>query len=435
MGARDTALAVLLSCRRQDAWSDGALKEQIRKDKLDRRDAALASRLCYGVLQNRALLDFWLEGFVKGGMRKLSPAVQDILRLAALQITQMDRVPDSAAVNCAVEQTKRLTNPRAAGLVNGVLRNLIRQKQTLPLPSDLATRYSHPQPLVELLTQAVGREKIEPLLAADNEAPAMTVQVNTLQTSAVCLQQSLTEQNVKAQLHPWLPDCLILSGTGNLECLPQFQNGQFYVQDAAARLPVLCAEIRPGMRVLDCCAAPGGKSIAAAIAMKNQGELFSCDIHEHKIRLLQLGAERLGISILHPKLQDASAFAPEWEESMDVVLADVPCSGLGVIRKKPDIRYKDLTSMERLPQLQRAILENQARYVKPGGVLLYSTCTIVPRENEDVANEFLQNHPEFTAEPLKLPPQLGFESTAMATLLPCDHQTDGFFLCKMRRKA
>ena len=187
------------------------------------------------------------------------------------------------------------------------------------------------------------------------------------------------------------------------------------------------------MRVLDGCAAPGGKSFAAAMAMENRGSITSCDIHEHKISLLAKGAERLQIAILEPKLQDARIYVPQWNQAMDVVLADVPCSGLGVIRKKPDIRYKELNGLERLPEIQADILENVCRYVKPGGTLVYSTCTILKRENEHIITAFLQRHPEYTLDTFALPEALGGNACHWVTLLPSIHDTDGFFICKLRR--
>lgn len=427
LNARDAALKALVACRRNGAWSDGALKELLKG--LDRRDAALASRLCYGVLQNRALLDFWIDAFAKG---KLQPVVREILRLAVYQLNFLDKVPSSAAVNEAVDQAKRFANPAAGRLVNGVLRNMLRTG--LPQPGDLATRYSHPRALVNLLTEEFGEETTRRLLESHNEAPATVLQVNTLLTNRVELLSRLLAEGVVAREHPWLPDCITVSATGNLEQLPAYREGLFYVQDAAARLAVKAAGLQPGMKVLDCCAAPGGKSFAAAMEMKNRGELISCDIHPHKIALLEKGAERLHISILTARLQDASKPVEAWKNAMDAVLADVPCSGLGVIRKKPEIRDKDLTQTERLPALQRAILDTQAQYVKPGGVLLYSTCTILRRENEAVAESFLQNHPEFALETVEFPTGSGISAGPMTTLLPCDHGTDGFFICKFRRK-
>jgi len=435
MSARDTALAALIACRKANAWSDGVLKEYIRRDKLDRRDAALASRLCYGVLQNRMLLDFYLASFVRGKLKDLQPIVLDILRLGAYQLVLTDRIPDSAAVNEAVGQTKRYANARAAGLVNGVLRSLARSRDKLPVPPDLATKYSHPKELVELLRGAVGTERLEALLQCNNAAPRTAVQVNPLRLSAATLKARWTEAGVAYETLPWLPGCLELSGAGGIEDLPGFSEGWFYVQDPAARLAVLAAGLTPGMTVLDCCAAPGGKSFAAAMEMKNQGKILACDLHAHKLSLIERGAARLGITITQTLEQDASAPRPEWEGKMDAVLADVPCSGLGVIRKKPDIRYKRTDELTRLPEIQSAILGNVCRYVKPGGVLLYSTCTILPRENEDVVSAFLRSHPEFSAESMPLPAALNLPNAGMATLLPCEHGTDGFFLARLRKKA
>ncbi len=429
MTGRDAALRALLACRKSGAWSDGALKELLRG--MERREAALASRLCYGVLQNRMLLDWQLAQFTK--LKKLQPAVHEILRLALYQLTLADKIPASAAVNEAVEQTKRFANPQAARLVNAVLRNALRA-QPLPQPESLSVKYSHPQELTELFLEQFGPETTETLLKSHNEAPQTVLQINLLRTTTQEVMKALLGANVECSVHPWLPDCLTVRGTGSLEQLAAFEQGLLYVQDAAARLAVEAAGLEPDMRVLDCCAAPGGKSFAAAIAMQNRGSITSCDIHPHKLQLIERGAARLGISILQTRLQDASKPVPEWENAMDAVLADVPCSGLGVIRKKPDIRYKNLAQTERLPEIQLAILRQQAHYVKPGGVLLYSTCTILKRENEDVVQAFLRDDPQFSAETVHFPQNSGIPDGAMTTLLPCTHGTDGFFICKLRRK-
>lgn len=217
-----------------------------------------------------------------------------------------------------------------------------------------------------------------------------------------------------------------------MERLAPFQEGRFYVQDPAARLAVTAAGVTPGQRVLDCCAAPGGKSFAAAIDMDNQGEVISCDIHPHKIKLLQAGRDRLGLSVITPCRQSAAELREEWVDGFDTVITDVPCSGLGIIRKKPDIRYKDPKALEGLPQVQRGILDNCARYVRPGGVLVYSTCTVLRRENEDIVEGFLAGHPEFALEPFTLP-EFG-EQPGWITFWPHIHGTDGFFVAKLHRK-
>lgn len=437
MGARETALNALIACRRDGAWPNGVLKTAIRKDRLDSREAALATRLTYGVSQNRGKLDFYLSQLLTGKLRDLHPVVRDILHLGLYQLYELDKIPDSAAVNESVALAKKYCkNPKAASLINGVLRNAVRTRGELKEPTSYADLYSHPDPLISLLKQNLPKGTLEPMLMADNAAPDTVVQVNTLKTTADALARSLESTGVTVRLHDWMPDCLILSGTGDLEKLEPFREGLFYVQDPAAKLSVLCAQLpTEGARVLDCCAAPGGKSFAASIAMGGRGEIVSCDIHPHKTGLISAGAERLGLTNITARLQDASAFVPEWENAMDAVIADVPCSGLGIIRKKPDIRYKDLKETEELPQLQLKILENQARYVKEGGLLLYSTCTVLRTENEDVVNAFLTRHGDFTTEPLPLPGVFPKNETGMLTLIPGQYDTDGFFICRLRRKA
>ena len=433
MSARTTALCALIATRRQGAWSDGILKEYVQRDRLERRDAALAATLTYGVMQNRMLLDHYLEQVVSGGLSRLQPAMLDILRLGAYQILLLDKIPDSAAVNEAVEQTKRYVNQKAAGMTNGALRALSRKKGSLEEPKDLAITYSHPQELVDLLTDGVGESQIEPFLRADNEPAPTCLQINPLLSDPDEVERALTEQEILFRKHPWLPGCYLVTGTGNLARLELFASGKVYVQDASAKLAAMAAGVRPGMRVLDTCAAPGGKSFALAMEMKNEGRVTSCDIHAHKISLIEKGAARLGISIITAREADASKFQEEFKDGFDVVVADVPCSGLGVIRKKPDIRYKDLAPTERLPAVQAAILENVSRYVRPGGALLYSTCTVLRRENEDVANAFLARHPAFHLEAFTVPDGLDGQNGGMLTLYPHVHEADGFFICKLRK--
>ncbi len=436
MGARETALNVLIACRKDGGWSNSVLKDYCRRDRLDSRDSALAARLCYGVLQNRNLLDFYLQQLLTGKPKALHPALHDILHLGLYQLYLMDRIPESAAVNESVELAKKYCKRQrnAPGLVNGVLRNAVRSKDALKEPISWEDKYSHPGELINLLKSYVGKERIEPMLKANNAIAPMTVQVNTLKTTADALQVQLETEGVTAEKHGWLSDCLVLSGTGNIEQLPAFREGLFYVQDPAAKLSVLCADIKPDQSVLDCCAAPGGKSFAAAMAMKGEGRVLSCDIHAHKIELIAKGAERLGLTNITAIQQDATLFRSDWQARFDTVIADVPCSGLGIIRKKPDIRYKDLSSLAELPALQEEIFHNTARYVKPGGLLLYATCTLVRAENEGMVETFLRTHPEFTTESLPLPAPFPKNASGMLALVPGEYDTDGFFFCRLRRK-
>lgn len=433
--AREVALQCLLAGEKRGAWSDGYLRNSIREAGLTERDAALCTRLAFGVLQNRLLLDWYIAQYSSVSPEKMEPAVGDCLRLGIYQMLFLDRVPVHAAVNESVALAKRYArNPRAARLVNAVLRVFDRARETgLPQPEELWIRYSHPEWLVKEFSSLLQEGEVEELLQADNGEPATCVQVNTCQTTPQTLRESLLSEGVEAKEHPWLPDCLLLDGTGDLTRLSSFRSGWFYVQDAAARLAVLAADPKPGMKVLDACAAPGGKSFAAAIAMGGEGEIISCDIHPHKQKLIEAGAERLGMGCIKAAVMDGKKFEPAFENGFDLVIADVPCSGLGIIRKKPDIRYKDPEPLKGLPQVQRDILSNVSRYVKQGGTLLYATCTLLPRENEDVVAWFLEQNEVFSLEPLRLPGPVG-ESQGMVTLWPHIHGTDGFFFAKLRRK-
>ena len=436
MGARETALRVLIACRKEGAWSNSVLKQYLHHDGLDRREAALATRLCYGVLQNRLKLDFYLQQLLTGKLKDLHPVVRDILHIGLYQLYLSDKIPASAAVNESVALAKKYckNNRSAAGLVNGVLRNADRQRDSILQPKSWQEQYSHPQALIDLLIADLGKKRVGAMLEANNSAPQTVVQVNTLRTDMQTLTEILATEGVGAQPHPWMGNCLILSGTGNLEGLDSFSKGLYYVQDPAAKLSVLCAQIPPNANVLDCCSAPGGKSFAAAMVLGGSGRITACDIYAHKVPLIAKGASRLGIENLTACVQDASQFSPQWEKQMDVVLADVPCSGYGIIRKKPDIRYKDPKTMEQLPALQLAILSNQARYVKPGGTLLYSTCTLLKRENEAVVVAFLKENSDFAVEKLTLPAVFAENTTGMLTLVTGEMETDGFFICRLRRK-
>ena len=441
MDAREAALLALNDCQRQGVWSDAILKKRLADNRLDSRDSALTTQLCFGVLQNRLLLDFYLSHFSNLPLKRMEGKVAEALRLGVYQMLFLEKIPHSAAVNTSVELTrKHCKNPRAPGMVNGILRSLERNIDHLPtVPQNdpvsyLSTLYSHPEWLVRELLTVLGSEETARLLAANNGPAPITAMVNIAKTTMEELSAALEEEGVQTRPHPWLANCLILSKTGSLERLSTFRDGLFYIQDPASRLAVLALDPKPGMKALDCCAAPGGKSFAAAIRMEGTGEVISCDLHPHKKKLIQAGADRLGLKSITPMTADGKAFRPEWENVFDRVLVDAPCSGLGVIRKKPDIRYKDPAPLTDLPRVQRAILDNAARYVKPGGVLVYSTCTLLRRENEEVALGFLSDHPAFQAEGFPLPQYAGDARTGMLTLWPHRQGTDGFFICKLRKE-
>lgn len=431
--ARDAALEILERCRRDGAWSGAVIDNAIKKYGFDRRDSALVSRICLGVLQNTALCDFYIDSYCG---KKLEPKVRDILRLGAYQLLFMDKIPDSAAVNESVTLCRRHSLSRAAGLVNAVLRKIADNKKSLPeIPGKgtcghLAIKYSHPEWLCEYVCRLHGYEFAEEFLRADNGIPKLTIQVNTLKIPVADYLALLDEAGMAYDASESLPGCVSLRGAAAE--LPGFEEGLFYVQDRAARTAAAAAGVKPGMAVLDACSCPGGKSFASAISMQNCGSIVSCDIHEKKLGLVRSGAERLGIGIIQTACMDAKRFEPNFAERFDVVIADVPCSGMGVIAKKPEIRGKTWDEISGMPAIQADILQNLSRYVRPGGVLLYSTCTVIKEENEGVVNAFLDDNKDFTAEAFAAGNICAEDG--MYTFWPNIDGTDGFFAAKLRKK-
>ncbi len=440
MNARETALKALTKVRRNGAFSDAALNSVLLKENLDERDASLASRIFYGVEQNQALCDFYISAFSSFKPTKMEPQVLDILRLTVYQLVFLSKIPVNAAVHEGVELAKKHANPRASGLVNAVLRKISANLDQLPAVTGataadrLSVQYSHPIWLVEAFIKRLGEEGAEALLEANNKEAVITVRINTLKTDKQTLISALQEDAVESADHPWLENCLELRNAHHIDRLAAFEKGYFYVQDPAAILTVLAAAAKPGMLVIDGCAAPGGKSFAAAIEMGDSGRIISCDINEKKLQRVGEGAHRLGIKTIQPQVMDALEPNTDLFASADIVIADVPCSGFGVIRKKPEIRYKPEREVLQLPELQRRILDNLSQYVKPGGILLYSTCTLLERENEDVIQAFLETHGAYVPESFTLPGPEGTVASGMTTLWPHVHGTDGFFLCRLRRR-
>ncbi len=430
--AREAAVFALERLRRDGAWSSALGDTMKTKYALDARSLALAVSISLGVTQNEALLDYYIDLYSRSSS-KIEPKVRDIMRSGAYQLLFMDKIPASAAVNESVMLCKKLGYARASGFCNAVLRKLAAGKEALPEIPDrgtaqyLSIKYSHPLWLVQYMISLRGYEAAEAFFAANNTVPDTCLQVNTLKIQTHDLIDRLRTSGVQCSPHPWLPDCITASG--NVSVMEGFAEGMFYVQDPAAKCAVLTAGFRQGMQLLDACAAPGGKSFAAAIAMKNEGSIDSCDLHEKKIRLIMDGAQRLGISIINAFPHDARAGQAKL---YDAVIADVPCSGLGVIRKKPEIRRKTQSDCAAMPPVQSAILESLSQCLKPDGVMIYSTCTVLREENEDVVNTFLSSHPEFSAERFTLPNGESAENGCF-TFWPDIHGTDGFFVCKLRR--
>jgi len=437
--ARLAALTFLEKCRRADAWSDAVLGSVMDSHGLDGRDRGLCTAICYGVMQNRILLDHSIAEYSSVKVNKLEPKVLDILRITAYQLMFMDRIPASAAVNEAVKLSKKLGYARASGLVNAVSRKLSANKQSLLEPKAknvserLSLKYSHPQALVDYFISILGVEECEKLLRCHNADVPAFLQVNTVKTSRESLLSRFAEKGIEADSHPYLPGCIILPSAGAVSALPGFAEGEFYVQDCAAFMALIAASPKAGERVLDVCSAPGGKSFAAYVLSGGEVDIISCDLHENKLKRIRESAERLGIDSLSTIAADGRQFKEDFEAAFDLVIADVPCSGLGVIRKKPDIRYKNTADFDVLPSIQLDILKNVSRYVRPGGRLLYSTCTVREEENARVVEAFLSDNSDYAAEDFALP-GVGESEKGMLQLWPQRHGTDGFFIAKLRRK-
>jgi 16S rRNA (cytosine967-C5)-methyltransferase len=437
MNAREAAYAALSSYRRNGAWSELALDSVITKAGLDHREASLATRICMGVLQNMMLLDWHIERVSAIPFSRIQPQLIDILRIGSYQILFTERIPIHAAVDESVKLARRYCGSGASGFVNALLRRLSSERTELPVYGDpdpvkeLSIRYSHPEWLVKEYISSYGMQSAEQILSADNTIPSVSLQVNTLKSDTASVLESLSEEGIRAEQHGKMKDCVVLESAGRIAETKAYRAGSIYVQDCAARASVEAAGPADGMTLIDACAAPGGKSFAAAVMMGNRGRILAFDIHEKKLGRIRSGAERLGISIIETSVCDARRFESVMESAADIVLTDVPCSGTGVIRKKPEIRYKEENRLASLPDIQLDILRNQSRYVKPGGALLYSTCTLLRRENEEVITRFLDSDPGFQPEDFNT--CFGSSDGGMLTLMPSVHGTDGFFICKLRR--
>ena len=475
MTSREAALRALTAYRRNKAWPELALGGLIERYDLSTRDASLATRILNGVIQNMMLCDYYISRFSTIGIKKIEPNVLDILRISVYQLVFLDKIPPSAAVNEGVALARKAANPRAAGFINAVLRKIALSVQNNNLPEitgdplqRLSIKYSHPEWLVREISKGFNshlqnptqNEKdsghcridgvlppaltassglctdtyaVEQYLAANNN-PDLPVfaQVNTLLADVDSALDSLRADGVDAVRHNWLDNCIELRGAGNITRLNAIIKGAIYIQDAAAYLSVMASRPKAGDFIVDGCAAPGGKSFTATIAMKNKGTIIACDINDEKLKRLDESAKRLGISIIDIRKNDALTPEKTLINKADTVFADVPCSGFGVIRKKPEIRYKTDEDTSGLPDVQLKILTSLSSYVKPGGILLYSTCTVLRRENEGVAERFLRENTHFTTEGFSLP-GIGNVDSGMITLWPHIHGTDGFFICKLKR--
>jgi 16S rRNA (cytosine967-C5)-methyltransferase len=441
---RQAASAVLLRIQKEGSYADQLMDRELSSGRLSGPDRGLFAELVFGVLRRQGTLDHILTGLLTQSLERLEPQVLIFLRLGLYQLMYLDRIPESAAVNESVNLAKQ-TLPRASGLVNAVLRNYLRHKDTVVFPdpaaapaASIAARHSHPAWLVKLWFSQIGEPETELLAEASSLQPPLTVRTNTLKTTRAELLDRFAANGITAAPSRFSPFGILIEGRHHIPGLPGFRDGLFAVQDEASQLAGILLDPQPGERVLDTCAAPGGKATHLAQLMDNQGELLAMDVSGSKLPLIQEAAQRLGITNMRTRAADLLQSGALPADAFDRVLLDAPCSGLGVIRRNPEAKWR-LTpeDVTRLAAAQKNMLKNAVRMLKPGGVLLYSTCSTTKEENEDVVADFLSRHPHCVLENLnKIYPQFRelFTDEGLFRAWPHRHGMDGFFAARIRKK-
>ncbi len=441
MNARNAVVAALLKIQEQGGYSNIVLDEMLEHATMADADRAFAARLLYGVTERRLTLDYLLNKTSSTPVKQMDAAVREILRVGAYQLVYMDKIPPFAAINEAVGQTRTFGCGRLSGFVNGVLRQVERRYVDLlaELPNNdkgLEIRYSVPRAWIRVWRDAYGDEVLQGILRSINDAPPSYLRVNTCVTNTDDFCKCLDDAGCTYTLVSGLPDAVCAEA---VHTLPEMLSDHFYFQDVASQWSCFALEAKPGERIADVCAAPGGKTMTVAQYMRNEGSIVAGDLHDHKCRAMAQRLARYGLTCISVRQKDASQ-PPATEECgvYDRVICDVPCSGLGVIRRKPEIRYKSPEEFVDLPSLQLQILQQAAKTVKNGGVLQYSTCTLRPEENEEVVAAFLEQNPDFVPRMLPLTTcfeQSGLPRSHQITLFPHIHGSDGFYIAGFTRKA
>ena len=435
MNIRQIALRILDEYELSGKYINLALSTHAA-DNLTREEKAALTVLLYTVVERKLTYDYYICALSRRSDSDIDIHTKNILRLGLCQLIDMTSVPDFAAVN---ETVKLARQKGERAFVNGVLRSAQRQKDSLPMPPEeknykryLSVKYSFPLETVKHFDSLFGREDTEALLKFFNETKYTDITVNTTKISAKDYKDALSERGIETEFCPGIKNSLRIEGSLNPERLYGFSEGYFLVQDRASLVSALALSPERGDTVIDVCSAPGGKSFASAILMGNEGRIHAFDLHESKLSLITSGRDRLGLDIIEVSDGDATCPREELFGTADRLICDAPCSGLGVLGKKPDLRYKDMASISELPSLQLEILTESVKYLKAGGCAVYSTCTLNPKENEDVVSAFLAEHPEFELVPFKVGEWCA--DGGMLTLLPHKHNTDGFFMAKIIKK-
>lgn len=439
MDARRIAYTALLRVMRDKSYSNLALDAILKAENPSAQERQLASTLFYGVLERKLTIDYTLSRYIKKKLASLDDEVLVSLELGVYQLACLAGIPQPAAVNESVNLIKKSKKRSAAGFVNGVLRAFQRDGCRFRFPEEpglfrLSVETGMPEEILRRWSADYSEETAAALARACLGRPPLHLRVNPLRGTAEEAAALLEEEGAEVKIDPDLPNCLEIFRSGSIAERKAFREGLVSVQDKASQLCALAVGAQPGERVFDLCAAPGSKSFVMAQEMEDRGELRAFDLYPARAGLIRQGAERLGITCIREGVGDASQF----DESLglaDRVLCDAPCSGLGIIRRKPEIRWKTAEELDALPPLQLSILENAARYVRPGGTLVYSTCALSKAENEGVAGAFLAKHPEFQPDPM--PPAaaavLG-EGCSSATLTPLQGNFDGFYIARFVRR-
>lgn len=442
---REMVLKILMEINNQNAYSNISISRNIYDD-ISILDESFIREIVYGVVENRLLIDWIITQFSKIRFNKIAPVIREILRIGVYQIIFMDRIPDSAAVNESVKLSKKYGHRGSIGFVNAILRNISTNKQKIELPDKnteileyLSIKYSHPKWLVEKWLKDYGAKFTEELCIANNSRPKLNIRVNTLKIEKKNLIDRLNDKGFITKEGKYADDCIIVENPAKITETIEFKEGLFQIQDESSMLVAQIMNPKPGSFVVDVCSAPGGKTTHIAQKMKNSGTIVARDIHDHKLKLVNENAKRLGISIIDVEKHDALELDEKLIEKADYCLLDAPCSGLGLIRRKPDIKWtKTRESLSEIVKLQYQMLKNCYNYVKRGGVLLYSTCTIEKAENINLIDKFLQENKDLTLtsfyelvnnEELSHMTQKGF-----LELYPNINDTDGFFIAKMIKK-
>lgn len=440
--ARETALEIIQRVHESESYANLLASKVLGESALSGRDKALVTELVYGTLRMQGTLDWILAQCSSRDLSEIPSKALDILRLGCYQLVFLTKVPARAACFESVELAKKFFHRGIAGFVNGILRAVNRKKDELPWPkyeedplSYISLKFSHPLWLVKMWAENLGLKETNKLCQANNRHPVLTIRANTLKTSREHLLKVLKEQGLKVKKSVIIPEGLAVENVGDLSILPAFKEGLFYVQDESSMAVSRVVSPREGEVVLDCCAAPGGKTTHMAQLMQDKGRIIAVDIHPDRLKLVKKNAQRLGIGNVETKQGDATKLDCLLAEQVDKILVDAPCSGLGVLARRPDARWrKSLTGIEELSILQSSLLNSAAPLVKRGGVLVYSVCTITHQEGKEVVEGFLHNHSEFAPDDavLYLPqPLRNEEPFRWAQLLPHKHGTDGMFIARM----